>query len=80
MGFKKEVLLSELKIMLEKEREMKVMYDEILKDLDSPGLYAKISRIRNDEVKHMGLVEIIIGLMEDGPEDDEPAEGPVSSS
>jgi rubrerythrin len=65
MSFRKEVLLSELKIMMEKEREMRDLYDQILKKLENTYLEEKIRRIRDDEVKHMGYVEIIMSMFSD---------------
>ena len=65
MSFRKEVLISELKIMMEKEREMRDLYDQILRKLENTYLEEKIRRIRDDEVRHMGYVEIIMSMFSD---------------
>ena len=64
MSFRKDVLMSELKIMMEKEREMKNFYSEILRKLENPTIHEKIMRLRDDKVRHMGYVEILISLFE----------------
>jgi rubrerythrin len=69
MNFDKEVLTSELKILMEKEREMRDLYNRILEKLDNPTLNKRIMSIRDDERKHMGYVEIIISLIENEPGD-----------
>ena len=65
MSFKKEALMSELGLMMEKEREMKTLYDEMLKKLSNTFIRKKIEFIRDDEIKHMGYVRIMISLFED---------------
>ena len=65
MSFKKEVLMSELEIMLEKEKEMRDLYSHILSKLENNMLFEKIKRIKDEEEKHIGCVKIIIGLFED---------------
>ena len=69
MGFDKEVLISELKILMEKESEMRDLYNRILVKLDNPTLHSKIMSIRDDETKHMAYVEIIMSLIENEPGD-----------
>ena len=59
--------MSELKIMLEKEKEMRDLYNEILKDLENLHLKKKIESIRDEEIKHVSYVEILISLFEEGP-------------
>ncbi len=72
MVFKQEILMSELRIMLEKEREMRELYGEILKKLEDPTLHARIQAIYKDEIKHIGYVEIIMSMLEEGPQLEEP--------
>ena len=64
MSFRKDALMSELRILLEKEREMKNLYNEILNKLENPTLHGKIMRIKDDEVRHIGYVDILISLFE----------------
>ena len=65
MSFKKDSLMAELSIMLEKEREMRDLYTEVLRRVENNMLTDKIRLIRDEEEKHIGYVEIIIGLFED---------------
>jgi rubrerythrin len=67
MSFKQDVLMSELGIMLEKEREMKELYSEILKRLENTSLRTKVEFILKEEIRHIGYVEILISMLEGGP-------------
>jgi rubrerythrin len=60
----KQVLEAEFQMMLSKEKELKELYEEILKRVENPYVRKKIEAIRNDEVKHMGYVEIMLSLLE----------------
>jgi rubrerythrin len=60
----KQILEAEFQMMLSKENEMKELYDEILKRVENQHVRNKIEAIRNDEIKHMGYVEIILSLLE----------------
>ena len=64
MSFDKEVLGSELRILMEKEREMRDLYNRILVELDNNTLHKRIMAIRDDETKHIGYVEIIMSLLD----------------
>jgi rubrerythrin len=50
---------------MEKEREMRDLYNQILKRIENTYLEEKIRGIRDDEVKHMGYVEIIMSMFSD---------------
>ena len=67
MSFEQEMMMSELKIMLEKEREMKALYSKILESLEHVTLRKKVEFILKEEIRHMGYVEILMSLLEDGP-------------
>ena len=69
MSFDKEVLTSELTILMEKEREMRDLYDRILMKLENTTLRKRIMAIRDDETKHIGYVEIIMSLLENETSD-----------
>ena len=69
MGFRKDTLMSELRVMLEKEKEMRDLYMVILKDLEDPSLHEKIRVLKEEEERHMGYVEIIMSLFEDEVEE-----------
>lgn len=71
MSSKQEILMSELNIMLEKEREMMNLYNGILDELEHVRLIERVSVIRDDEIKHIGYVKILMSLLEGGPEKEE---------
>ncbi len=56
-------LSSELKILEEKEREMRVFYDRILKRVEDPRVRKVIEKIRKQETKHEGYVKLIKELV-----------------
>lgn len=64
MSFKKDALMSELRLMMEKEREMRTLYDDMLRRLSNPFIRKNIEIIRDDEIRHMGYVKIMISLFE----------------
>ena len=68
MGFKHDLLLSELRIMLAKEKEMLALYIGILEKLENPRLHERLRAIRDDERKHVGYVEILLSLFEEPPD------------
>ncbi len=67
MGFKHDVLVSELSIMLSKEREMFNLYNGILEKLENARLQKRLMLIRDDEKKHIGYVQILLSLFEQPP-------------
>ena len=56
-------LQSELKILEEKEREMRVFYDRILKRVEDPGVKKIIENLRKQEAKHQGYIKLIKELV-----------------
>lgn len=63
MSFELQVIQSELKMMLSKEREMRELYDRILKNCENEYICKRIRAIRDDEKKHMGYVKIMTSLL-----------------
>ena len=60
---KVQILESELKIIMEKEVEMRDLYDEIINRCENNYICRKIIAIRDDEIKHIGYVEIMLSLL-----------------
>jgi rubrerythrin len=58
-----QILKAEFQVMMEKEIEMKDLYSEILERVENNYVHEKIRTIRDDEVRHIGYVEIIISLL-----------------
>ncbi len=56
-------LSSELKILEEKEREMRLFYDRLLKRVEDPRVRRVIETIRKQESKHEGYVKLIRELV-----------------
>jgi rubrerythrin len=56
-------LSSELRILEEKEREMRVFYDRILRRVEDPRVRKVIGTIRKQETKHEGYVKLIRELV-----------------
>jgi rubrerythrin len=56
-------LSSELKILEEKEREMRLFYDRLLKRVEDPRVRKVVESIRKQETKHEGYVKMIRELV-----------------
>ena len=56
-------LHSELKILEEKEREMRLFYDKILKRVEDPEVKKVIESMRKQEEKHQGYIKLIKELV-----------------
>jgi rubrerythrin len=56
-------LISELKILDEKEREMRVFYDRLLKRVEDHRVRKVVETIRKQETKHEGYVKLIKELV-----------------
>jgi rubrerythrin len=61
---KAQILKAELGVMLEKEKEMKDLYVQILDRVENNFISRKIEFLAKEEEKHMGYVEIILSLLE----------------
>ncbi len=56
-------LSSELKVLEEKEREMRLFYDRLLKRVEDPRVRKVVETIRKQEAKHEGYVKLIRELV-----------------
>ena len=61
---KMHILEAEFQMILSKETEMRELYNEILKRVENQHIRKKIETVRNDKIKHMGYVEIILSLLD----------------
>jgi rubrerythrin len=61
--FRNQLLLSEFKLLMDKEREMRDLYNHILEKVESTHISDRVRAIRDDEERHMGYVEIILSLL-----------------
>lgn len=58
-----QILGAEFQMMLSKEAEMRDLYSGILKRVENNYISKKIMSIRDDEIKHMGYVKIMLSLL-----------------
>lgn len=56
-------LKSELRILEEKEREMRLHYDRMLRRIEDPRVRKVIEKIRDQEARHQGYVRLIMELV-----------------
>ena len=63
-----QILESEFRIMMEKEVEMRDIYNEIIERAENNYICKKVMVIRDDEIRHIGYVEIILSLLGIGEE------------
>ena len=58
-----QILEAEFQMMLSKETEMKDLYNGILGRVENNYISKKVMSIRDDEIKHMGYVKIMLSLL-----------------
>jgi rubrerythrin len=58
-----QILESEFRIMMEKEVEMRDLYNEIIDRAENNFICKKVMAIRDDEIRHIGYVEIMLSLL-----------------
>lgn len=60
---KMQILKAEFQMMMGKEIEIRELYSKILERVENNYVHKKIRTIRDDEVRHIGYVEIMISLL-----------------
>jgi rubrerythrin len=58
-----QILRAEFQVMMEKEIEMKDLYNNILNRIENEYVRKKLNAIRKDELRHIGYIEIMISLL-----------------
>lgn len=61
--FRRQAQVSEFQMMLSKEAEIKELYDDILKSVENNRIRKTITLIRDQKMKHMAYVKIMISLL-----------------